>query len=93
MTDSYTAFAGSRQLASGALTMIAPAVKAAYDAGEPLLLVFNDATGRQTDLDLRGGIDDVLSRLMAQSSSTPKAASRGRPRLGVVAREVTLLPG
>ncbi|WP_312165732.1 DUF2239 family protein [Phenylobacterium sp.] len=92
MSDNHTAFAGSHQLASGTLAAIAPAVKAAYDAGEARLLIFNDGTGRQTDLDLRGDIDDVLDRLATPSEPTPKAAARGRPRLGVIAREVTLLP-
>lgn len=40
------------------------------------LLVFSDVTGRQVDLDLSG-----LS-----------APQRGRPKLGVTAREITLLP-
>ena len=44
------------------------------------MLVFDDATGRAVDIDPRG-IDDVL-----------EPRGRGRPRLGVVAREVTLLP-
>lgn len=92
MSDNHTVFAGSRQLASGTLTAIAPAVKAAYDAGEARLLVFNDSTGRQTDLDLRGNVDDMLARLATPDEAAPKAAPRGRPRLGVIAREVTLLP-
>lgn len=92
MSDSHTAFAGSRRLASGPLATIAPAVKAAYDAGEAHLLVFNDSTGRLTEFDLRGDIHDVLARLAPPPELAPKAASRGRPKLGVTAREVTLLP-
>ncbi len=55
------------------------------DAAMPLL-VFDRQSGAVVDLDLRGRADDVASRYAAAPSS------RGRPRLGVVAREVTLLP-
>jgi hypothetical protein len=92
MSDNHTAFVGLRQVASGTLTAIAPAVKAAYDAGEARLLVFSDITGRQTDLDLRGDVDDVLARLATPDDACPKPVPRGRPKLGVTAREVTLLP-
>ncbi len=95
MADTYTAFAGQRQIAAGSLIAIAAAVKTAFDAGEPRLLVFNDATGQLLELDLRGSIDDVLTRLGEAEggpSSLAKPAGRGRPKLGVTAREVTLLP-
>jgi hypothetical protein len=44
------------------------------------LLVFDDASGKVTDLDLRGTPSSNASRPL------------GRPRLGVQSREVTLLP-
>jgi uncharacterized protein len=101
MTDHFTAFEGQRRLAAGALADVALAVKRAEQrpASEPVL-IFNDATGRAIDLDLRGNTEDVLARL-ARHSSAPSTAEaetqaeprgRGRPKLGVVAREVTLLP-
>lgn len=90
MFDTHTAFAGARKLASGSLSAIAPAVKAAVDAGESHVLIFNDMSGRQVDLDLRGSLGEVLERLMAEPS--PRSPGRGRPKLGVTAREVTLLP-
>lgn len=91
MTPTFTAFAGSRRIAAGSLLDIAPAVKTAFDAGEAKLLVFDDASGRISELDLRGSVDDVLARLRAASPPRP-APARGRPKLGVTAREVTLLP-
>jgi hypothetical protein len=101
MTDHFTVFEGPRRVAAGALADVALAVKRAEQrqASEPVL-IFNDATGRAIDLDLRGTDEDVLARL-ARHSSAPSATEtetqteprgRGRPRLGVVAREVTLLP-
>jgi len=49
------------------------------------------------DVDLRGGADDVAARLRDTPRAAPEepaATTRrpGRPKLGVVAREVTLLP-
>ena len=91
-----TAFAGTRLLRRGPLADVALAVKAATEAGESVL-VFDDATGRLIDLDLRGSDPEILARLDAPSApdaTEPKAPGkgRGRPKLGVVAREVTLLP-
>lgn len=54
------------------------------------ILVFDDATGQVIDLDLRGSNAEILARLVPAEDQP--ARSRGRPRLGVVAREVTLLP-
>jgi hypothetical protein len=53
-------------------------------------LVFDNATGRQIDLDLSGSEDEILARYEDRSAQT--MAPPGRPRLGVIAREVTLLP-
>lgn len=95
--STYTAFLGARRLAAGPLAQVALAVRQVQraDAGA-LPLVFSDATGRQVDLDLRGTEAQVAARYPAPTSPGPAARSeargRGRPRLGVVAREVTLLP-
>jgi hypothetical protein len=107
-----TAFEESKLLSSGPLIEVAMAVKnaSAREGAEPLL-VFDDATGKVVDLDLRGSKADIIARLSQETaanfkqskprSATPVAASsepapelrgRGRPKLGVVAREVTLLP-
>jgi hypothetical protein len=98
------AFAGARRIAAGELAHVALKAKAAIDRGAraPILL-FDDATSEPIDLDFRGTPDDVLKRLPSvEGPPTPAAAAPaaageaprgpGRPRLGVVAREVTLLP-
>ena len=89
-----TAFDRERRLASGPLIEVAMAVKAAVVAGaEGPLLVFDDATGAVIDLDLRGSRADIAVRLAAAPGEPPgPPRGRGRPRLGVVAREVTLAP-
>jgi uncharacterized protein len=86
--DRYTAFTGHRRLAAGPARGVLLALKAHHDAGGAPALVFDDATGRQVDFDLRGTPEGVVVRFEAP----PRRAGPGRPRLGVVAREVTLLP-
>ena len=85
---SCTAFAGHRRIASGAPRDVVGAVKAAVEAGDSVL-VFDDADARPVEFDLRGDLEAVLARL-----APPAEAKRGpgRPKLGVTAREVTLLP-
>jgi len=58
-------------------------------------LVFDDATGHALDIDTRGTNQEILDRLapvLPAEESMSEPRGRGRPRLGVVAREVTLLP-
>jgi len=92
-SETFTAFAGETRIASGSLAEILPAVKLAADAGAARLLVFNDLTGRQVEFDLRGELPEVIARLCSVEILTAtKPTGRGRPKLGVTAREVTLLP-
>lgn len=98
----FTAFVGYRRLASGLLTEVAIAIKkATKPTGAEPVLVFDDTSGRSIDVDLRGTDEEILARL-PPSAANPETVTaeppaseprgRGRPRLGVVAREVTLLP-
>lgn len=87
----YTLFFGARRLAQGDLQAVAEAAHAALSEGGNAPLVFSDLTGRVVDLDLRGSLADISARYATVEPLPPKAA-RGRPKLGVVAREVTLLP-
>ena len=86
-----TAFEGSRLIASGPLEEVAVAVKRVVERRdhEPVL-IFDDRSAETVELDLRGTVGDVVKRLAAPAEEPPRG--RGRPRLGVVAREVTLLP-
>ncbi|WJT00807.1 DUF2239 family protein [Novosphingobium humi] len=87
-----TAFMGSEKLASGDLADVALAVNARMAAAPSAVLIFDDTTGAQIDIDLRGTTAQIISRLAAYQGHQPEARKRGRPKLGVVAREVTLLP-
>jgi hypothetical protein len=101
-TQSFTAFAGFRRLASGPLADVALAIrKASRAAGNEPIIIFDDASGRSIDLDLRGTEQEIVTRLPPLTPNSeimedePRASEprgRGRPKLGVVAREVTLLP-
>lgn len=86
------AFAGSTLIAAGPMAQVAVQVYAQQAADRPVL-VFSDETGRVIDLDLRGTPEDVARRYAVENDvqeAAPKG--RGRPKLGVVPREITLLP-
>ena len=87
--QSCTAFAGHRRIASGSPRDIVGAVKAAVEAGESVL-VFDDADARPVEFDLRGDLEAGLARLAPPAEEAKRGP--GRPKLGVTAREVTLLP-
>lgn len=91
--ESYTAFLGRRRIATGPLAEVAVAVKRASDATstEPLLIC-NDSTGRVVDIDTRGTDAEIVARYTQPPLHPDEPRGRGRPKLGVIAREVTLLP-
>ena len=86
----FVAFQGCARVARGDLVDVALAIKRAQQEGAATpVIVFDSASGVVTDLDLRGSEAEIVARYAPE----PRAAStRGRPKLGVVAREVTLLP-
>jgi hypothetical protein len=87
--ETWTLFAGEQRLAAGPPSLVAAAAHAAArDAYEGPVLAFDDRSGKVVDLDLRGSAAEVAARYAPPVEPRP----RGRPRLGVVAREVTLLP-
>ncbi|CAN5320748.1 DUF2239 family protein [soil metagenome] len=109
-----TSFAGSRMIATGNLLEVAVQTKRSLDAGEKeTILIFDDETSNQIEIDFRGQVEALKNRLNQQSTTAQplineigdstdstnnsdriesSARGRGRPKLGVVAREVTLLP-
>jgi hypothetical protein len=86
----FVAFAGTTRIAAGPLAEVALEAKRALESDDgSSVLAFDADTGGVVDLDLRGTEADVLARYAPPRDVTSK---RGRPKLGVVAREVTLLP-
>jgi uncharacterized protein len=95
--QSYTAFEETKLLAQGPLDEVALKVKRRLKANhEASILVFSDSTGKEMDFDLRGTEKEMLQRLQVYLSPTDSLPSEntgpGRPKLGVVSREVSLLP-
>jgi hypothetical protein len=96
----YVAFEGDRFIGSGSLRDVARAAREALDRHrDASILVFDNRSSAPVDIDLRGSVDDVLARMPPATTppadeATVIAAPRGpgRPKLGVVAREITLLP-
>jgi len=78
--QTVTAFLGDTKLASGNREAVTRAIEEGYPGDLGAILVFDDMTGRLSDLDYW------------DAAKTAPAPSAGRPRLGVKAREVTLLP-
>ncbi len=100
----FTLFVGHTSIASGRLDQLALSAKRAIESNsDGAVLIFDNQSGRNIDIDIRGTDKQVLARLQptakAPETETADAAEtgneqrgRGRPKLGVVPREVTLLP-
>jgi uncharacterized protein len=91
ITTQVVAFVGEKLLASGNLSEVAGKAKLAFDGDTSISpLVFDATTSARIDLDLGGTPTDVLARLPLATALPVRGP--GRPKLGVTAREVTLLP-
>lgn len=95
----WTAFEGDRQVATGDPVDVAVQTWDVLDRrAHGSVLIFDDDTGAQVEVDFRGTAEEVRRRLLASRSIAEQGLSAdpprgpGRPKLGVVAREVTLLP-
>jgi hypothetical protein len=82
----FTAFADDMLLVEGSLGDIFPACKARAEQSEGRILIFEDASGKQIDFDFSGSGAEI------SHPPSAKSETRGRPQLGVVSREITLLP-
>jgi hypothetical protein len=96
----YVAFDGDRCIASGDLRDVARTAKEALDRRKDASILVFDARSGPIEIDFRGSLDDVLARLpplsgaaiAAEDTAITAPRGPGRPKLGVVAREITLLP-
>jgi hypothetical protein len=96
----HIAFEGDRCIASGDLRAVARAAKETLDRRRDAAILVFDSRSGPIDIDFRGSVDDVLARLPKiagspapeEDAAVPMPRGPGRPKLGVVAREVTLLP-
>lgn len=98
----FTAFLDKSCIARGSIETVVTAAKEQFDQGiNARLVIYSDDTGETVEIDFRGTINEVLARLtqhpMLPTQSEPaeislKRSGPGRPKLGVVSREVSLLP-
>jgi hypothetical protein len=105
-SSEFLAFLGESLLARGALAVVALAARAAtLGETKQRIALYVEETGAAFDLDLSGSEEETLGRLRVQfpepsidlpgfgcdrSAWAPRG--RGRPKLGVVSREISLLP-
>ena len=95
--SSYTAFEGLKIRFQGSLGEVVIQVKKRLGKSEhsPVLII-SDLTGKVMDFNFHGTLKDVQKRLevfVSQAEEGPKdAGGPGRPKLGVISREVSLLP-
>jgi uncharacterized protein len=100
-TTDCAAFAGTQLIAFGPLSHVALKAQESKSSAGPVL-IFDDLSSRLVELDLRGTPEELSQRVAAAQPAPAKASDSapaepeprgpGRPKLGVVAREVTLLP-
>ena len=93
----FVAFAGTSVIARGIFSEVTRASKLRFDGGEELrITVFDDDTGQVVDFNYSGSVSEFVARLASHplAPQTPSEERRGpgRPKLGVVSREVSLLP-
>lgn len=92
---SFVLFAGPMRLKRGSLVEVTLAAKAQQDLKTPeRIALFDERDGAAFDVDLRGTEDEITARLGDHPLAERPAPKRGpgRPKLGVVSREISLLP-
>lgn len=83
-----TAFVGYQQVAQGPRDVVLAELRRRQD--NPPAVVFDDLTGERVELEASAAY--VSTSTEPDAATSRHARGVGRPRLGVVAREVTLLP-
>jgi uncharacterized protein len=98
----WIAFANNKRVAIGEPKDVATRVKSLLDREPDVSVLVLDAhTSHPVEVDLRGSLASILKRLPSPAAEAPAPSAAaaealprgpGRPKLGVVPREVTLLP-
>lgn len=95
-TITYTAFESGIVISSGSLSEVVTEIKKKLGkSNHASVLIFNDLTGRTMDFNFQGSEKDVQKRLQVYTQipdSKTDNSGPGRPKLGVISREVSLLP-
>jgi len=91
----FVAFEDYEVLCRGAAPAVVERLWGRHHSGSAgRLLVFEEETGAQTDFALHGSLPEALACLAEHPllAKVPPRTGPGRPKLGVVSREVSLLP-
>ncbi len=90
----YTTFVGPLRLVTAPLPVMLRQTKLHLESkGHQDVIVFADATGRHADFDFSGTLEQMLERALPSAKlALSQPVGPGRPKLGVVSREVSLLP-
>ena len=95
----YVAFQGNVQLGIGSLDKVVTlCFESKWEDQRTRIAVYEDESGQVVDVNLSGTLDEVLARIaspepQAAEASEPTVSRKpGRPKLGVVSREISLLP-
>lgn len=96
--NTYTAFEDHKILSQGSLEDVVLKVKKRLEKSpESQIVIYSDITGKSMDFNFQGSEKEVLKRL--EIYTTPETDNQGsastgpgRPKLGVISREVSLLP-
>lgn len=88
----YTVFHGPQRLITAPLREVLTYLKNQSQSleGELPVLIFEAHSGKQVDFNLRGTLAEMLEREAPLPASAK--AGPGRPKLGIVSREISLLP-
>lgn len=90
----YTVFDGFEKIITGELEKVLLLVKKRIKSHRNAkILIFSDLTGKQMDFDLSGSESEIIERhkvYTAKINATEPTV--GRPKLGVIPREISLLP-
>ena len=94
--NTYTAFEDHKILSQGFLEDVVLKVKKRLEKSpESQIVIYSDATGKSMDFNFQGSEKEVLKRLEVYTTpenTTEASSGPGRPKLGVISREVSLLP-
>lgn len=95
LNGTYTAFEGTSRFFHGSFQDVVLKIKERLGRAENSpMLIFSDETGKTMDFNFQGSTREVLKRLetyVSRQQSQPSSGP-GRPRLGVISREISLLP-
>lgn len=91
-SHTLTAFAGFDRIAQGGRYEVVQVLKNTSINQDKLVRVFDNATGERLHIDLNTEVASAPVAPPDAPTHMPTVRGVGRPRLGVVAREITLLP-